>query len=99
MMSEIAVKVGKLETLQEANTRAIGDMASGVNRLVDRLDKSDDIAKEARDKAASAHHRITELNADLKEIKTGQRWLLTTTISIGGLFIAAVGFLWKLAGI
>lgn len=96
-LNDIAMKVSRLEVMQETNTKAIGEMASSVNRLVDKLDASDDIAKEARDKAASAHHRITELNVDLKEIKTGHRWLLTTTVSIGGLFVAAVGLIWKLA--
>jgi len=90
-LTEISVKVGRLEIMQETNIRAINDMASSVNRLVEKLDKSDDIAREADQRARSAHHRIDD-------IKNGQKWLIGTTISMIGLFIAAVGFLWKLTG-
>jgi len=61
-LSEIAVKVGRLEVLQESSSRAIGEMASSVNRLVDKLDQSDDAAKEALDKAKSAHHRLNKID-------------------------------------
>lgn len=95
-LNQIAVQVGKLETLQEANTKAIGEMAASVNRLVDRLDRSDDIARDAEQRARSAHHRIDEAIRRIDDIKSGQRWLIGTTISLAGLFVAAVGFIFKL---
>lgn len=98
VLSDIAVKVGKLEALQDSNSKAVNDMAIAVNRLVEKLDKSDDIAKEAAQSAKSAHHRLAEQREEITNIKNGQRWLIGTTISIAGLFIAAVGFLWKLSG-
>lgn len=94
-LNQIAVQVGKLETLQEANTKAISDMASSVNRLVDRLDKSDDIARDADQRARSAHHRIDDISNRIEDIKAGQRWLIGTTISLGGLFIATVSLIIK----
>jgi methyl-accepting chemotaxis protein len=75
MLSDIAVKVGQLEAHQAANAAAIGAMAASVNRLVDKLDKSDDVARSAYDRAQSAHHRINELKTDVDEIKKGQSWL------------------------
>lgn len=62
MLSDITAKVGRLEGLQDANTRAISDMAASVNKLVDKLDKSDDIAKDADQRARSAHHRIDRID-------------------------------------
>lgn len=109
-LNEIAIKVGQLEVLQINNARSIGDMASSVNRLVDKWDKSDDIAREADQRARSAHHRIEETNKhydgevrtinarldkEVKEIKDGQKWLIGTTFTVVGLFMTAVGLLWK----
>lgn len=88
MLSEIAIKVGKLETLQETNAKAIGNMADSVNRLVDKLDKSDDVAKEALQSSRSAHHRINEM-------RSGQHWMIGTTLTVVALFFTAVGLLWK----
>jgi len=61
-LNDIAFKVGRLEVLQESSSRAIGEMASSVNRLVEKLDQSDDAAKEALDKAKSAHHRLNKID-------------------------------------
>jgi methyl-accepting chemotaxis protein len=90
-LNQIAVQVGKLETLQEATAKSVGDLAGAVNRFVDRLDKSDDVAKEAARDAKSAHKRIDE-------IKTGQRWLIGITITLAGLFVSAAVLILKLAG-
>lgn len=57
-LNDIGVKVGRLEVMQESNMKAISDMASSVNKLVDKLDATDDIAKEALKSAASAHKRL-----------------------------------------
>ena len=57
-LNEIALKVGRLEVMQESNTKAISDMAASVNKLIDKLDASDDIAKEALKSASSAHKRL-----------------------------------------
>ncbi|UUZ95972.1 hemolysin XhlA family protein [Paenibacillus sp. P25] len=103
MLSEIALKVGRLEVLQESNAKAIQDMAMSVNRLVDKLDKSDDLAREADQRARSAHHRLDELKDQepptmrdqMKEIRANQRWLIGTTISICALFVVAIGLLLK----
>ncbi|MFD2663719.1 hypothetical protein, partial [Paenibacillus thailandensis] len=75
-LNDISVKVGRLEVMQENNTRAVSEMAASVQRLVDKLDKSDDVAKEALQSTKSAHHRIDGLSGEFKEMKTGQRWLI-----------------------
>lgn len=87
-LNEIAHKVGRLEVLQETNTKAIAEMATSVNRLVDKLDKSDDIAREADQRARAAQHQINELKQTLK-------WVIGTAVSFAGVMIAALGFLWK----
>jgi methyl-accepting chemotaxis protein len=96
MLSDIAVKVGKLEAGQEATAKSIGEMASSVNRLVEKLDQSDDIAKEAGQRARSAHHRLDDVKAELEkkidavksdedkkitEIKDDIKWLWRTILA------------------
>lgn len=85
-LKDIAVKVGRLEVMQESNTKAIGEMASSVNRLVDKLDKSDDAAKEALDKAKSAHHRLNKIDKII--FRVGM------TI-ICAVILALMGMLWE----
>lgn len=84
-LQAIAVKVGRLEVLQEANTRAVSELASSVNKLVDKLDQSDNIAREADQRARSAHHRLDDL-------QTAQRWLIGTTVTM---VLSVVGMLIK----
>lgn len=86
ILMEIAGKIGKLEASQEANVRALGEMASGVNRLVDKLDQSDDIAREADQRARSAHHRIDRIDKIIF-------WVSTTVI--GGVIIAVMAVVIK----
>ncbi|BBI32499.1 hypothetical protein [Cohnella abietis] len=59
-LNEIAVQVARVEVGQEATSRAVSDMAANVNKLVDKLEKSDVLARRAEDRASSAHHRIDE---------------------------------------
>ncbi|GBG09526.1 hypothetical protein PAT3040_04176 [Paenibacillus agaridevorans] len=79
-INDIAVKVGRLEVMQDASTKAIGDMAASVNKLVDKLDASDDVAKDADQRARSAHKRLDKM-------EDNQRWLWRT---ISGTVIAAI---------
>lgn len=83
-LNDIAVKVGRLEVMQENNTRAISDMAISVNKLVDKLDKSDDVAKNAGTLALKANERLDKIEDNIK-------WMWRT---IGGaVLLAIVGFL------
>lgn len=59
-LNEIAIQVARMEVGQSATNKAVSDMASNVNRLVEKLEKSDDVAREAEQRAKSAHHRIDE---------------------------------------
>lgn len=88
-------QVVKLETLQEVNTRAVTEMAANISRLIDKLDKSDDTAKEAAQRARSAHHRIDELREAVDGIKQGQRWLITTSFGLIGLAASLLGLVIK----
>lgn len=105
-LQTIVSQVVKIETLQEVSNKAINDMAGNIGRLVDRLEKSDDVAKEAAQSARSAHHRIAELREELKDeskklkdeldgTKQNQRWLVTTSCTLISLGIAALGFAFK----
>jgi len=85
-LNDIAVKVGRLEVMQENNTRAISDMAISVNKLVDKLDKSDDVAKNAGTLALKANER-------LDKIEDNQKYLWRTVI--GAVLIALVTFILK----
>lgn len=109
-LNEIAFKVNRLEVLQETNTKAISDMAVSVSRLVDKLDKSDDIAREADHRAKTAHHRIddfnrrlehlnAETNARFKDIEADRKKLVGTAITIASLVITGVNALLNWAGV
>lgn len=91
ILADIQTRMVKLESLQEKNAEAIGNMASNVNRLIDKLDHSDDIAKEAYQRVRSAQHQINDIKGTMK-------WLIGTTLTIVGLFFTAIGFLWKVVG-
>lgn len=90
-LNEIALKVGRLEVLQEANTKAVADMAGSVNRLVDKLDQSDNIAREADQRARSAHHRLDSIEA-------ARARTVTTTVSLCGLIATIVTLALKFIG-
>lgn len=109
MLAEINSKIGKLEGAQEASVRAIGEMATNVNRLIDKLDQSNDIAKEADQRARSAHHRLDEfgkrldkseerMDAEAEKTKAGRRWLVGTIFSGIGLFISMLALILKVGG-
>jgi len=90
-INDIAVKVGRLEVIQDASTKAIGDMAASVNKLVDKLDKSDDVAKDADQRARSAHKRVDDLSIEIKELKDDRKWLWRAIA--GAVIVAVVGFI------
>lgn len=87
-LNEIAVKVSGMESTQKAQAEAIGKMASSVDRLVDKLDKSDDVAREAMHRVKSAQHQIDGM-------RTAQRWaigiVVPSAIAIIGLAIKVIG--------
>ncbi|WP_246066878.1 hemolysin XhlA family protein [Paenibacillus koleovorans] len=104
MLSDIAVKVSRLEANGEANAKAIGDMAHSVNRLVDKLDRSDDIAREADQRAKSAHHRIDKVESDtdkrLGGVQDDIKWLWRTVLGaiIAGVIAGGIALIWKTIG-
>jgi len=69
VLSDIAGKLGRLESSTEAQARATTELTNNVNRLVERLAQSDKDATRAKESAASAHHRLTEINADIEKIR------------------------------
>ena len=85
-LNEISLKVGRVEVLQEMNAKNINDLTHSVQRLVEKLESSSDIAREALDKSKSAHHR-------LDSIEEGQKWLWRTIV--GGIILGALGMFWK----
>lgn len=89
-LNDISIKVGRLEAMQHTNTETVADMASSVQRLVDKLDKSDDIAKEAFQRVRVSEYRI-------KDIEDGQKWLWRTIV--GAVIVGAIGLLWKGMGV
>lgn len=82
----------RLQENQQSTNRAITHLTQSIEKLVDKLDASDDVAKEASQRAKSNQHRIDSIEKNLK-------WLIGTTLTVAGLFIAALGLLWKIGGI
>ena len=85
-LNEISLKVGRVEVLQEMNAKNINDLTHSVQRLVEKLESSSDIAREALDKSKSAHHR-------LDSIDDNQKWLWRTIV--GGIILGLLGLFWK----
>lgn len=99
-LSSINSRLGKLEGGQEATVRAINDMATNVNRLIEKMDRSDDIARDANQRSKSAHYRIDDVEKEVAGIRSDITWLWRAVIgaiitgSIGG----AIALIWKLIG-
>ncbi|MHA6481047.1 hypothetical protein ACX1C1_03885 [Paenibacillus sp. strain BS8-2] len=100
-INDIAIKVGRLEVMQDASTKAMGDLASSVNKLVDKLDRSDDVAKDADQRSRSAHKRVDDLSAEIrseiKELKDDRKWLWRTATAalVTGVIGGAVAIIWQ----
>lgn len=86
ILADIRERMAVLETLQESNARAIGDIASSVKRLIEKLEQSDDIAREADQRARSAHHRIDKIDKIIY-------WISTTVF--GAIILAVMAFIVK----
>jgi DNA repair ATPase RecN len=86
---KIESRMARLEAIQESNTRAISEMATSVNRLIEKLDKSDDVAKEALQRVKSAQHQINDVRSDLS-------WAWRT--ALGALVTGVIGVILKFWG-
>jgi hypothetical protein len=85
-LNEIAERVSGMEATQRAQAEAVNRMVSNVDRLIDKLDKSEDTAIEAAISSRSAHKRIDRIDRVIN-------WVGTTVI--GTLVIAVVTFIVK----
>jgi len=92
--------MGRMEALQESNIRTTSELTANVNRLVEKLDKSDDIAREADQRARAAHHRIDEVNKRVEDNSGDIKWIWRTVIAaiITGGIGGAIAILWKGVG-
>lgn len=85
-LNDISVKVGRVEVLQEVGAKHINDLTITVQKLVEKFEVNNDLAREALDKAKSAHHRLDGID---KIIFWGG-----TTI-IGAIILSAITFIIK----
>jgi len=99
-LGKIEGRLGRLEALQEATVRTTTELTANVNRLVEKLDRSDDIARDADQRAKSAHHRIDETVSQIKSVQDDIKWLWRTVIAaiITGGIGGAIALLWKGVG-
>lgn len=108
-LGKIEGRLGRLEALQEANVRSNTELTASVNRLVEKLDKSDDKAREADQRARSAHHRIDDVQEQLKatngriddekrERKADKHWMIGTMLTAVGATAGIVTLILKEIG-
>lgn len=97
VLSEISIKVGQLEVLQQANTKAISDMASSVDKLVTKLEESDDLAREALQSTRSAHHRIDDITKRVMRIEDDFKWLWRTVV--GAVIAGGIALIFEIKNI
>ena len=99
-LTKIEGRLVRLEAMQESAVRSTGELTSNINRLVEKLERSEDIAREAEHQAKSAHHRVDESNKRVNDVEADIKWLWRTVIAtiitawIGG----AIALLWKGVG-
>jgi len=93
-LNNLSEKVGRLEAMQMNNTEAVKEMASSVNRLVEKLEESDDIAREALEKSKSAHKRIDSIEEDKKVNRSRIEWFLKLVLT--PIIVGALGLIWWL---
>lgn len=89
-LNEISLKVGRVEVLQEMNAKNINDLTASVQRLVEKLENSSDIAREALDKSKSAHHRL-----DTLEENNRWKWRTVAGAFITSIVVGLVAIFWK----
>ena len=96
-LGKIESRLARLEALQEANVRTTSELTANVNRLVEKLDRSDDIAREADQRAKSAHHRIDDLGKRMDGLDNDITWLWRTVIGaiVASVIGGAITFIWK----
>lgn len=68
MINDLSVAVGQLKVTSEHTAKAMDKMSTSVDRLVERLEKSDDTAREAMQSAKYAHHRQDEFKQRLDDV-------------------------------
>lgn len=79
---------------------------SSIKGILSTMANTNEVAIKAFESAQSAHHRLNEIKKekeamkkdfenDVRDMKSNQKWLIGTTISVVGLFFAAIGLLWK----
>ncbi|MDP5275264.1 hypothetical protein [Chengkuizengella axinellae] len=87
MLADIRERIAVVETNQENINKAILSLASNTEKLVAKLNESDDIAKAADQRAKSAHLRIDDIKKDIEDIQKNKRWW--NRLVIGG-FITGI---------
>lgn len=112
-LGKIEGRLGRLEALQEATVRTNTELTANVNRLVEKLDKSDDIAREADQRARSAHQRIDELSkqtdaqvkaiqeridADRRERKSDRHFMIGTMLTAVSVTAGVVTLILRMVG-
>lgn len=70
------------------------DIAS-IKTTLNTMANTNTVALEALQSARAAHHRIDEMNSEIKESRSGQRWMVGTSLTVFALFMTALGLLWK----
>lgn len=101
-LGKIEGRLGRLEALQEANVRANAELTTSVNRLVEKLDKSDDLARDAVQRARSAHHRIDDLSKRFdeqqRERKADRNFMIGTTLTAVSVTAGVVTLILRMVG-
>ncbi|WP_138751133.1 hypothetical protein [Paenibacillus sinopodophylli] len=85
-LNDISVKVGRVEVLQEVGAKNINDLTVTVQRLVEKFEVNNDIAREALDKSKSAHRRLDGIDRIIF-------WGGTTVI--GAVVLSVIAFIVK----
>lgn len=81
--------------MAEADMNEILQRLTRVETRLDIMNSARDTAQDAHHSAKSAHHRLDELREELIANKQTVKWLIGTTISLGGLAVSAIGILIK----
>ncbi|MDI4648512.1 hypothetical protein [Cohnella hashimotonis] len=68
MINNLSVVVERLKVIQEHTVDALSKLSCSIDRLNERLDKSDDTAREADQRSKSAHRRLDDFSENIERM-------------------------------
>lgn len=87
VLTEISVKVGRLEAMQENTTESIKELTTSIGNLVNQLKDTDNMSRDAISKIEQLQQKVNENDKKITKIESVHGWIIKT---VGGAIILAL---------